>query len=361
MTAVLKYSASAGAALAFAVPAAFAQSTDGAAAYGCLSQSGTMAGSLRLIAPQSGPAACAKGELLVKLLGLGFEWRGFWSAETLYGVGDVVYHDGSSYIATAPVRGARPSNSGRWNKLAAKGDAGPAGPQGEAGLRGPAGLPGEKGEKGDRGPEGAAGATGAAGERGPQGPAGPAGAAGASGDAGPQGVAGPAGSPGESGPIGLTGATGRQGPSGPAGPRGEVGPAGPPGAAASVVHGGAVQQPLDFDASSVVIADVGTIPASGGFRACYVSVSTQPVFGTTIGAAGTMLGNISLGFQNGSGTIAYNSGAVIVATGAQRQQHVLMRARFVQSANQAATVKLRIEKSAPSIGSATYDWDYACY
>ena len=181
------------------------------ATYGCLTQVGRNAGSLRLIGRDVIGNLCLAQEIRVSLFGPGFQWRGAWSATTRYFVGDAVSYNGSSYIAVQPSRTMRPANSGAWNLLAAKGDPGPAGPKGDAGPQGLKGEPGAKGEAGVAGPQGAAGAQGATG---PAGPSGVPGAQGATGATGPQGASGPQGSAGPAGPQGI------QGPAGPAGASG---------------------------------------------------------------------------------------------------------------------------------------------
>lgn len=86
---------------------------------------------------------------------------------------------------------------------------GPTGPQGPIGATGSTGAQGPKGDTGAQGIQGPAGNTGATGNTGPQGPTGPAGAdstvAGPQGPQGIQGIQGPAGSAGSAGPPGVTG------------------------------------------------------------------------------------------------------------------------------------------------------------
>jgi hypothetical protein len=168
------------------------------------------------------------------------EFLGAWSASTVYGTGDVVSRDGSSWVAARENLNVTPGVSDDWLLLAqagATGPAGPAGPQGPTGETGPTGLQGATGPEGPTGPAGATGpqgpagpegATGPVGPQGEAGPAGPEGAAGPQGATGPQGETGPQGPTGPQGEIGLQGATG---PAGPVGPQGEAGPAGPEGAA----------------------------------------------------------------------------------------------------------------------------------
>lgn len=91
-------------------------------------------------------------------------YRGSWSASVLYGRGDVVVLQGSSYISLIASIGKNPATSPTsWAVFAAQG---PVGPQGLMGLPGPQGTPGVPGSQGPAGPQGAPG------------PAGPPGAAG---------------------------------------------------------------------------------------------------------------------------------------------------------------------------------------
>jgi hypothetical protein len=83
--------------------------------------------------------------------------------------GDVVEHNGASFVVMAPISGNEPPTS-PWQLMAAVGLAGAAGPAGPAGA---AGLQGADGAQGGIGPIGPIGAAG------PQGPAGPAAAVGA--------------------------------------------------------------------------------------------------------------------------------------------------------------------------------------
>ena len=100
-------------------------------------------------------------------------YRGSWSASVLYGRGDVVLLQGSSYISLIANFGKNPATSPTsWAVFAAQGPMGPMGPQGLMGLRGPQGTPGTPG------PQGPAGAVGPAGPQGVPGPAGPTGAPG---------------------------------------------------------------------------------------------------------------------------------------------------------------------------------------
>lgn len=178
----------------------------------------------------------------------GFTWRGAWFGDVVYGIGDVVQFEGSSYV------GLTDSNTGNtpqaspayWDLLAQRGDTGdtgltgeqgPNGPQGPTGATGPAGPTGVQWEgpwsdvttyvtrdavsfngssyisltenntnnspatsptnwdlMAQRGDVGATGATGAQGPMGPQGPIGPDGPTGATGATGAPGADGTSGS-----------------------------------------------------------------------------------------------------------------------------------------------------------------------
>lgn len=107
----------------------------------------------------------------------GLVWRGNWDATANYGVGDVVYFNGSSYVAViASLQSAPPSTF--WNILALEGAPGPVGPIGPIGLAGDQGVPGPQGpigQPGVAGPAGPPGEPGAPGAQGPDGPPGPSG------------------------------------------------------------------------------------------------------------------------------------------------------------------------------------------
>jgi hypothetical protein len=187
------------------------------------------------------------------------KWVGAWQDNLVYKAGDVVQHDGSSYVNTCceSAEGVPPSMDmvpvRCWDIVAAKGEdgelgpqgptglagepgaTGPQGPTGEPGAKGDPGEPGQPGEKGDpgdqgeRGPVGPTGPKGDKGQAGPTGPQGPAGESGAKGDPGERGPAGPTGPQGDRGLDGQAGVTGPQGPTGEPGAKGERGPAGPTG------------------------------------------------------------------------------------------------------------------------------------
>ena len=96
--------------------------------------------------------------------GAGFQWRGAWDATVQYSSGDVVAHEGSSYVTLESVSSGEPP-AAPWQRMAAAGQDGSAGPAGAAGPAGPQGA---------SGPQGATGSPGPVGPAGPQGPDGPA-------------------------------------------------------------------------------------------------------------------------------------------------------------------------------------------
>jgi Collagen triple helix repeat (20 copies) len=183
--------------------------------------------------------------------GAGMAYQGTYASATVYGLNDIVFFQGSSYISlVAGNHGNTPSaSSGQWGVLTAQGPTGAQGPQGVQGPQGLQGFPGQTG------PQGFPGATGSPGATGPQGPAvanlrgnyvsttsyalhdavsfdGSTYVSLVAGNLGntpnvstaqwallaAQGPAGPAGATGPAGPQGGTGATGAVGPAGPQGP-----------------------------------------------------------------------------------------------------------------------------------------------
>ena len=152
------------------------------------------------------------------------KYKGAWSDATAYLADEVVYYNGSSYIALAASTAVIPgTDAGKWQLFAVQGTTGPEGPEG---LQGPIGL---------TGPEGPQGLTGLTGATGPEGPQGPTGLTGATGPQGLTGLTGTTGPEGPQGPIGLTGATGPQGPIGLTGPQGPQGLSGATETASSLI------------------------------------------------------------------------------------------------------------------------------
>jgi hypothetical protein len=135
------------------------------------------------LGPQ-GPAGPQGEQGAVGAGGSGFAWKGSWDSQAQYVSGDVVEHNGSSFVVMVPITGNEPPAS-PWQLTAAVGEAGAAGPagptgpnggDGSQGAQGPVGAQGPEGPRGADGPQGAIGPIGAPG---PQGPAGPAAAVGA--------------------------------------------------------------------------------------------------------------------------------------------------------------------------------------
>ncbi|WP_417912595.1 hypothetical protein [Candidatus Electronema sp. TJ] len=177
-------------------------------------------------------------------------WAGAWQDNVIYKTGNIVQHDGSSYINTCPesTEGVPPPldmvPARCWDLVAAKGEEGKLGPQGPVGPtgepgavgstgpkgeKGQQGEKGDKGEKGDPGIQGLMGPQGKQGERGERGPTGPAGEKGDPGIQGLMGPTGPQGLQGEKGERGLTGPKGDKGENGQQGKKGEKGDQGPTG------------------------------------------------------------------------------------------------------------------------------------
>lgn len=258
-----------------------------------------------------------------------------------YQAGQVVTHEGSTYIATAGAPTGTPGSSASYILIAARGLQGTPGEQGEAGPAGP------------QGPQGVAGLTGPIGPVGPQGETGSIGPQGLQGETGSTGPVGPAGPQGETGPVGLQGIQGEIGPIGPQGIHGEigpagaigpVGPAGPQGSLSALVvfdpaiaptylagqpvsHNGStykanVDAPTGIPGTSpdytVVAArgDTGPVgPAGSGTGAIIPFASGTPITITTL--AGGLVGTSALlGFGNSVSGITNSGGAIIDLTGA---------------------------------------------
>lgn len=99
--------------------------------------------------------------------GHSFNFKGLWDALTNFAQNDVVYYQGSSWIALNPSTGSEPSESSTdWDEMAMAGAPGAQGVQGPQGLQGLQGDPGPKGDKGDTGTPGATGADGPKGDPG---------------------------------------------------------------------------------------------------------------------------------------------------------------------------------------------------
>jgi hypothetical protein len=92
----------------------------------CYPTSGSNKGVLRVIDEQAG-ANCGTGQAKVRWQADGLRWRGVWSSTGTYYHGDVVAHDGSSYVATRPSHAVTPPHANYWALMAAAGAAGPSG------------------------------------------------------------------------------------------------------------------------------------------------------------------------------------------------------------------------------------------
>lgn len=210
----------------------------------------------------------------------GLNYRGAYDNGTAYVLGDVVYYQGSSYIAYQATTGNLPTNTSFWYVLANKGDTGAQGLKGDTGNQGTQGVKGDTGSTGSQGSQGATGVkgdTGNTGAKGDTGTAGSAGSAGAKGDTGDQGdtgiqgdtgatgSAGSAGAKGDTGTAGAQGATGVKGDTGNAGAKGDTGSQGSAGAKGDTGDAGAQGDQGDTGAtgSQGVKGDTGNTGAKG--------------------------------------------------------------------------------------------------
>jgi hypothetical protein len=91
----------------------------------CYPTSGPEKGVLRVIDEQAG-ANCGTGQAKLRWQADGMRWRGVWSSTNTYYRGDVVAHDGSSYVATRPSQNLTPPHANDWALLAAAGPSGVA-------------------------------------------------------------------------------------------------------------------------------------------------------------------------------------------------------------------------------------------
>jgi len=105
----------------------------------------------------------------VPMGGTGINWRGTWSAGTVYAVNDGCEHQGTSYICVQAHTGHEPPDVAYWNVMAAKGATGSTGPPGLDGIDGAQGPPGVDGADGAQGPPGEQGIQGIQGIQGPPG------------------------------------------------------------------------------------------------------------------------------------------------------------------------------------------------
>ena len=302
--------------------------------------------------------------------GEGFVWMGNWSNLTSYAIDDVVYYDGSSYIAIASNTNQLPTNTMFWSLVANKGTTGPTGAQGTAGPTGPTGTQGEPGTVGPTGPTGQQGAASTV-----PGPTGPTGSIGLTGPTGANstvpGPTGPTGSAGLTGPTGPTGAdstvagptgpTGNAGSAGPTGPTGSIGPTGPAGSGSGDVVGPSVSNDnalVRFDGTTgkLIQNSIMTLGDDGELvNAAYLTFQTSPgVTPTAVGSVSWNSGdgtldailsanvtlqigqeNVALSY-NGSGATISN-GKVVAVTGAQGQRPQIALADASSEATSAPT------------------------
>jgi hypothetical protein len=75
----------------------------------------TSTGALRVIDPSKGQS-CGSGETALNWNGRGINWRGNWNVSTSYAVGDAVWLNNGTYIATAANTNSQPPNS-NWATL----------------------------------------------------------------------------------------------------------------------------------------------------------------------------------------------------------------------------------------------------
>jgi hypothetical protein len=99
----------------------------------CYPTSGSEKGVLRVIDEQAG-VNCGAGQAKVRWQADGLRWRGVWSSTSTYYHGDVVAHDGSSYVATRPSHAVTPPTANYWALMAAAGATGPSGATGPTGV-----------------------------------------------------------------------------------------------------------------------------------------------------------------------------------------------------------------------------------
>jgi hypothetical protein len=266
----------------------------------------------------------------------GLVYRGAYSSEGNYSLGDVVVFQGSSYVSLTGFNvGQTPGVSpAYWGVLTVQGPGGAtgaigaAGPTGLQGLLGPVGPPGSTGAKGaqgipgEAGDQGIPGTTGTQGLQGPMGAEGPAGPVGMSyqgaydptrnyalgdgvlwqgagwvsliannhgntpslstGDWGMFAASGAAGGAGPQGPAGVAGLNGLDGLPGAVGPMGPVGASGVAGSPGLVYRGAyssvgnyALGDVVVFDGASWVSLVTGNVGETPGIGSAYWGVLTS--------------------------------------------------------------------------------------
>ncbi len=162
--------------------------------------------------------------------GLSFNWLGIWDgtvgggSNISYGINDVVYYNGTTYIFTnttpSGVGSGAPGTNPDWDVMAVSGANGTSGSAGESGTSGSSGSSGESGTSGSSGETGTSGSSGENGTSGSSGESGSSGTSGESGTSGSSGETGTSGSSGESGTSGSSGESGTSGSSGETGTSG---------------------------------------------------------------------------------------------------------------------------------------------
>jgi hypothetical protein len=150
--------------------------------------------------------------------GLSFNWLGIWDgtvgggSNISYGINDVVYYNGTTYIFTnttpSGVGSGAPGTNPDWDVMAVSGANGTSGSAGESGTSGSSGSSGESGTSGSSGETGTSGSSGENGTSGSSGESGTSGSSGETGTSGSSGEAGTSGSSGENGTSGSSGISG---------------------------------------------------------------------------------------------------------------------------------------------------------
>ena len=149
--------------------------------------------------------------------GLSFNWLGIWDgtvgggSNISYGINDVVYYNGTTYIFTnttpSGVGSGVPGVNPDWDVMAVSGANGTSGSAGESGTSGSSGESGTSGSSGETGTSGSSGESGTSGSSGETGTSGSSGESGTSGSSGEAGTSGSSGENGTSGSSGLSGAS----------------------------------------------------------------------------------------------------------------------------------------------------------
>ncbi len=149
--------------------------------------------------------------------GLSFNWLGIWDgtvgggSNISYGINDVVYYNGTTYIFTnttpSGVGSGTPGTNPDWDVMAVSGANGTSGSAGESGTSGSSGESGTSGSSGETGTSGSSGESGTSGSSGETGTSGSSGESGTSGSSGEAGTSGSSGENGTSGSSGLSGAS----------------------------------------------------------------------------------------------------------------------------------------------------------